>query len=74
VAPASTTKTLRGGQPRRTLRAEIGGTIFRGDHLGDDEASRIIETLLRGAAVDYDALVAHGRRIKQEHTILCSTC
>lgn len=33
--------------------------VFQSRHLSEDEASAVIETLLRGAAVDYAALVEH---------------
>lgn len=39
--------------------------VFGREHLTDAEAARAIETLLRGAAVDYAALLAHSRL--QEH-------
>lgn len=38
-----------------------------GDHLGDEEAERTIETIMRGAAVDYDALLAHSLAMDGNH-------
>lgn len=38
-----------------------------GDHLDDEEAERTIETIMRGAAVDYEALLAHGRALDGGH-------
>ncbi|HEY1177466.1 MAG TPA: TetR/AcrR family transcriptional regulator [Phytomonospora sp.] len=34
-------------------------SLFGSDHMTDAEAEKAIEALLRGAAVDYDALLAH---------------
>ncbi|BBF99475.1 MULTISPECIES: TetR/AcrR family transcriptional regulator [Pseudonocardia] len=42
--------------------------LFEERHLSDDDAGRLIETLLRGAAVDYDALVAHSEAMEQHST------
>lgn len=41
--------------------------LFGRQHLTDAEAESAIETLLRGAAVDYPALVAHSEALEQEH-------
>lgn len=38
------------------------------EHLGPDEAQRAIEALLRGAAVDYDALLAHSEALESRRT------
>ncbi|AEF39159.1 TetR/AcrR family transcriptional regulator [Hoyosella subflava] len=42
--------------------------LFGRLHLTDSEAEEAIETLLRGAAVDYDALVEHSEALELEHT------
>ncbi|GAA1388757.1 TetR/AcrR family transcriptional regulator [Pseudonocardia kongjuensis] len=42
--------------------------LFDNAHLSDREAERLTETLLRGAALDYDALVAHSQALEIEHT------
>lgn len=36
-------------------------------HMSDEEAGAAIETLLRGVAVDYPALVEHSRTLDREH-------
>lgn len=41
--------------------------MFGPDHLRDDQAERAIEVLLRGAAVDYQALLAHSEALYPEH-------
>lgn len=41
--------------------------LFGQTHLTDTEAEHVIETLLRGAAVDYDALVEHSRALEAAH-------
>ncbi|TDP30823.1 TetR/AcrR family transcriptional regulator [Nocardia ignorata] len=38
-----------------------------GNHLEDADAERVIETVMRGAAVDYEALLAHSRAIDGDH-------
>ncbi|MFC4126386.1 TetR/AcrR family transcriptional regulator [Nocardia rhizosphaerae] len=38
-----------------------------GEHLDDDDAERAIETVMRGAAVDYDALLAHSLAMDGDH-------
>lgn len=38
-----------------------------GNHLDDEDAERAIETIMRGAAVDYDALLAHSQSIQGDH-------
>lgn len=40
---------------------------FGRQHMSDEEANAAIETLLRGAAVDFDALVAHSEALEAEH-------
>ncbi|WP_253863463.1 TetR/AcrR family transcriptional regulator [Prauserella halophila] len=39
--------------------------LFADRHISDAEAANAIETLLRGAAIDYDALVAHSRAMEE---------
>ncbi|WP_460498898.1 TetR/AcrR family transcriptional regulator [Glycomyces tarimensis] len=63
---------LRPETDREQLLDLIGALVhhralFGGGHLTDTEAESAIETLLRGAAVDYPALLAHSRRLEQEH-------
>lgn len=41
--------------------------LFGNAHITDDEAEKAIVTLLRGAAVDYDALVEHSKAMEEEH-------
>ncbi|MEU6646894.1 TetR/AcrR family transcriptional regulator [Saccharomonospora sp. NPDC046836] len=41
--------------------------VLFGQHLSDDEAEKVIETLLQGAAVDYAALLAHSEALEREH-------
>ena len=43
--------------------------LFGSRHMTDVEAARAIETLLKGVAVDYDALVAHSKALEQKHVI-----
>ncbi|MCC3763508.1 TetR/AcrR family transcriptional regulator [Glycomyces sp. TRM65418] len=38
-----------------------------GRHLSDEGAEQVIETLCRGAAVDFDALLAHSEALEREH-------
>jgi hypothetical protein len=38
--------------------------LFGDRHITDAEAEHAIETLLRGAAVDYDALIEHSRALE----------
>lgn len=40
--------------------------VFSPEHLGDAEAGHAIEVLLQGAAVDYQALLAHSETLEQE--------
>ncbi|MEV1291266.1 TetR/AcrR family transcriptional regulator [Pseudonocardia sp. NPDC049635] len=42
--------------------------LFQDTHLSDDDAEKLVETLLRGAAVDYDALVAHSEAMETHAT------
>ncbi|MGP4029373.1 TetR/AcrR family transcriptional regulator [Actinomadura sp. 3N407] len=57
----------------RDLLLDIVGSLvqyramFGREHLKDDEAERAIEVLLRGAAVDYPALLAHSEALEREH-------
>ncbi|MBB3050644.1 AcrR family transcriptional regulator [Prauserella isguenensis] len=39
--------------------------LFADRHISDTEAEHAIETLLRGAAIDYEALVAHSRATEE---------
>ncbi|GAA4902915.1 TetR family transcriptional regulator [Stackebrandtia albiflava] len=41
--------------------------VLFGRHLSDDDAERAIETLLRGAAVDYGALLEHSEALENGH-------
>lgn len=41
--------------------------MFKPEHLSDDEAGHAIELLLRGAARDYSALIAHSEAVEHEH-------
>lgn len=45
-------------------RAVVGAT-----HLSNDEAEALIEILMRGAASDYERLVAHSRTIDIQHSL-----
>lgn len=47
--------------------------LFGHTHITDAETEQVIETLLRGAAVDYDALVAHSQAMELEHSISPAT-
>ncbi|APU13166.1 MULTISPECIES: TetR/AcrR family transcriptional regulator [Actinoalloteichus] len=38
-----------------------------GRHLDDESAEQVIETLLRGAAIDYAELLSHSEALEQEH-------
>ncbi|UCM86537.1 TetR/AcrR family transcriptional regulator [Streptomyces marincola] len=63
---------LRAGTDREQLLDIVGALVhyralFGPRHLTDAEAERAIEVLLRGAAVDYAALVAHSEALEQEH-------
>lgn len=73
-------ETLRRAVGRGDLRADVDiermldiiaafvhyRALF-GAHLDDAEAERTIETVMRGAATDYDALLAHSRAMDGEH-------
>lgn len=72
--------TLRRAIDRGDLRADVDVEqlldviaslvhyrVLFGQHLSDEDAERIIETLLRGAAVDYAALLAHSMELEREH-------
>ncbi|MEE3851450.1 TetR/AcrR family transcriptional regulator [Gordonia sp. LSe1-13] len=41
--------------------------LFDRSHLTDSEAMSAVTTLLRGVAVDYDALLAHSRELEADH-------
>ncbi|MEU6699140.1 TetR/AcrR family transcriptional regulator [Pseudonocardia sp. NPDC046786] len=43
--------------------------LFEDTHLSDAEAEKLVETLLRGAAVDYEALVAHSEAMEEHRTV-----
>lgn len=57
----------------RDLVLDIVGSLvhyramFGPDHLRDDQAEQAIEVILRGAAVDYAALLAHSEALYPEH-------
>jgi len=57
----------------RDLLLDIVGSLvqhramFGPEHLTDDEAEHAIETLLKGAAVDYAALLAHSEALERAH-------
>lgn len=57
----------------RDLLLDIVGSLVRyramfgPDHLSDREAEHAIELLLKGAAVDYPALLAHSEELYPEH-------
>ncbi|ASO18669.1 AcrR family transcriptional regulator [Actinoalloteichus hoggarensis] len=38
-----------------------------GSHLDDESAEQVVETLLRGAAVDYPALLSHSEALERRH-------
>lgn len=44
-------------------------TMFGPDHLGDEQAEQAIELLLRGAAVDYAALLAHSEALEHSSVV-----
>ena len=63
---------LRGRIDRELLLDLVGSLVhyralFGREHLSDDEAEQAIETLLQGAALDYQALLAHSRALEREH-------
>lgn len=63
---------LRADTDRNLLLDLVGSLVqhralFGPEHLSDDDAERAIEILLRGAAADYTALLAHSEALAQEH-------
>ena len=63
---------LRGTINRNLLLDMVGSLVhyramFGPEHLNDQEAEQAIETLLKGAAVDYPALLAHSEELYPEH-------
>ncbi|MCT2589790.1 TetR/AcrR family transcriptional regulator [Streptomyces sp. N2-109] len=63
---------LRAETDREQLLDLLGALVhyralFGREHLTDSEAERAIQTLLRGVAVDYPALVAHSQALELEH-------
>lgn len=48
-------------------------TMFATEHLRDDQAERAIELILRGAAADYSALLAHSEALYPEHFSIIGT-
>lgn len=63
---------LRSDMDRELLLDLVGSLVhyralFGRRHMSDDEAESAIETILRGAAVDYPALVEHSRTLNGEH-------
>ena len=63
---------LRAGVDRELLLDIVGSLVqyramFGREHLSDAEADSAIETLLRGAAADYDALLAHSEALERAH-------
>lgn len=69
---AITRGDLRADADRDQLLDIVGALVhyralFGREHLTDAEAESAIETLLRGAAVDYPALVAHSEAMEQVH-------
>lgn len=69
---------LRPGIDRDLVLDMVGSLVhyramFGPDHLRDDQAERAIELILRGAAADYDALLAHSRELYPEHFSVIGT-
>lgn len=63
---------LRSDTDRELLLDILGSLVqyramFGREHLTDDEAEAAIETLLRGAAVDYSELLAHSLAVSRTH-------
>ncbi len=62
---------LRAGTDREQLLDLVAALVhYRalfGRHMSDEDAGRAIEMLLRGAAVDYEGLVAHSEGLELEH-------
>ncbi|GAB3846770.1 hypothetical protein GCM10029963_27100 [Micromonospora andamanensis] len=63
---------LRANTDREQVLDIVGSLVhyralFGRRHMTDVEAQSAIETLLKGIAVDYDALVEHSETLEQEH-------
>ncbi|MGP4114897.1 TetR/AcrR family transcriptional regulator [Streptomyces sp. 4N509B] len=63
---------LRADVNRRLLLDMVGSLVhyratFGRRHLSDEEAAQAVEALLRGAAVDYPALVEHSEALERHH-------
>ncbi|OUZ12191.1 TetR family transcriptional regulator [Aeromicrobium sp. PE09-221] len=63
---------LRPDSNREVLLDLVGSLVhyrsmFSPDHLSDDDAWSAVETLLRGAARDYPALLAHSEELERQH-------
>lgn len=43
--------------------------MFGHEHMTPDEAENAIELILRGAAIDYEALLAHSQALEEEHLL-----
>ncbi|WP_222844534.1 TetR-like C-terminal domain-containing protein [Saccharomonospora sp. CUA-673] len=63
---------LRADTDRELLLDLLGSLVqyramFGHEHLSDAEAEGVLELLLRGAAVDYDELLAHSKALSAGH-------